>query len=152
MSETWPPFLAAFRDQALAGHGGLLRELEDLHRTSKLAEHVVGRDVLELEHRNAVRELVEHCGESDAGRLFQDMLAYVLAMAGYRSVRVNPVGVPDIELGDPDNAAVGSGVAEPGSVQVRLSREQVKRLVRLTLAAGELEVADELRSALEKPR
>jgi hypothetical protein len=141
---TWPRFLAAFRERALAGHVALLAELDSLHRTSRLAEQVAGREVLQLEHREAVRAVVTTLGEAGAGHVFQDMLAYVLALAGYRTVRVNPIGVPDIELAD---LALDGGREE---IRLTLAREQVECLLRLTREAGEMDLTTVLLAAVER--
>lgn len=97
---TWIPFLAAFRDSSLTGHRALQDELKELHDCGTLATRLTSSDILHYEHRRAVSGIVDHHGALVAGHIFRDLLAYALALAGYRTVHTNAVGVPDIELTD----------------------------------------------------
>ncbi len=94
----WPRFLGAFMPQALEGHEVLKAALADAHACNSLAEHLSGDDPLELEHRERIAAILDKHGPSLSGHIFQDLLAYLLGMAGYRNVQINPVGVPDIEV------------------------------------------------------
>jgi hypothetical protein len=96
----WRPFLGTFAQQALAGHEALQTELRELHHARKLPGRLIGADVLEMEHRNTLDAIIKHHGPRVAGHIFQDLLAYLLGLAGYRTVRTNPIGVPDIEVSD----------------------------------------------------
>jgi Holliday junction resolvase len=139
VERTWPAFLAAFGQLALAGHDALQKELSALHGSGRLAEHVVGAGVLEIEHRNAVQAIIDRHGAAVAGHVFQDLLAYLLVLAGYATVRTNPIGVPDIELSD----VVG---ADDRRVRLEISRKQVERLIRLARKAGDTALAESLES------
>ncbi len=108
LNRTWVPFLAAFVDRSFAGHKALQVELKELHDEGTLSQQLSTADVLEYEHRNSVQAIVNHHGALVAGHIFQDLLAYLLALAGYRTVRINPVGVPDIEVSDLVDFAAGS--------------------------------------------
>ncbi len=94
----WQRFLRAFMPQALEGHVVLKAALADAHSGNGLAEHLSGDDPLELEHRERIAAILEKHGASVSGHIFQDLLAYLLGMAGYRNVQINPIGVPDIEV------------------------------------------------------
>src|SRR5205807_2115145 len=74
IEQTWPPFLRAFRDEALVGHEALRTELKELNRLGRLQERLAADPVLELEHRNAVCEILDHHGAAVAGHIFQDLL------------------------------------------------------------------------------
>lgn len=94
----WPRFLREFMPQALESHEVLKAALADAHSGNSLAEHLSGDHPLELEHRERIAAILEKHGASPSGHIFQDLLAYLLGMAGYRNVQINPVGVPDIEV------------------------------------------------------
>ena len=132
--KTWPAFLRAFHDEALAGHEALCAELEDLRRSGKLQERVTKEPVLDLEHRNAVRAIVDSLGAAVSGHIFQDLLAYLLALAGYNRVQINPVGVPDVEVSE------FLGHSTTDVISLTLTRNQADRLVQLSKAAGEDEL------------
>lgn len=138
VEQRWPPFLRAFHDEALAGHEALCIELEELKRVGRLQERLAENPVLELEHRNAVRAIVDTHGAAVAGHIFQDLLAYLLALAGYNRVQINPIGVPDIELSD------FRGDLSSHLVTFTLTREQADLLVKLCRAAGEDKLAEAL--------
>ncbi len=137
VEHTWPAFLAAFGQQALSGHEALQEELSTLHRAGKLAEHVVDTDVLEFEHRSTVKAIIDQDGAAVAGHIFQDLLAYLLALAGYKTVRTNPIGVPDIEVSD-------LARADTDVVRLELSQQQVEALIRLARNAGDAALAESL--------
>ena len=99
--------------------------------------------MLETEHRATLCSFVEQNGESNAGRLAQDMLAYMLAMAGYQKVTLNAVGVPDFVLEDLRKS--DESAARP-MVNLTLPRPDVARLLELCRNAG----AEELVHVLEK--
>jgi len=99
VEHTWPPFLRAFHDRALMGHVTLRTELEELKRSRRLQERVTKESILDLEHRDNVRAIVDTLGAKVSGLIFQDLLAYLLALA-YDRVQINPVGVPDIEASE----------------------------------------------------
>ncbi len=142
VEQTWPPFLRAFLDEALAGHEALCTELEILRRSGKLQERVAKDPVLDLEHRNAVRAIVDSLGAAVSGHIFQDLLAYLLALAGYNRVQINPVGIPDIEVSE----FLGHSTSD--LVTLTVTRDQADRLVELSEAAGENELLKALRHRL----
>jgi hypothetical protein len=138
VEQMWPPFLRAFQDETLAGHEALCIHLEELKRVGRLRERVTKDPVLELEHRNAIRAIVDTHGAAVAGHIFQDLLAYLLVLAGYDRVQINPIGVPDIEVSE-FRDDLGSNL-----VTITLTREQADVLVRLCQAAGEDKLAEAL--------
>jgi len=144
VERTWPAFLAAFGQLALAGHDALQNELSALHESGRLAEHVLGADVLELEHRNSVKAIIDRHGAAVAGHVFQDLLAYLLVLAGYATVHTNPIGVPDIEVSDP-----AGEVADLVSLELR--REQVEALIRLARKVGDVALAENLELRISSP-
>ena len=147
VDEAWPRFLVAFADAAEAGHAALVSALEEAHASGGV-EALLPRDpVLAYERRAALRALLERHGEADAGRLAQDLLAYVLAWAGWRKVTLNPVGVPDFVLEEPD-----PGEPLPGDVTLTLPREEAERVGALFRAAGEQELARGLELSLREAR
>jgi hypothetical protein len=137
VDERWAPFLQAFREEALGGHGPLVAELARCHAERRIEKRLPPHRVLDVEHRSALEQLVARHGESGAGRVLQDLLAYLLAFAGYDQVTNNPVGVPDFVL---------SGVERRGEdrVAVELSRAEVDRLLALCNTAGEHGLATSL--------
>jgi hypothetical protein len=136
VDELWPPFLQAFADVAERGHTKLVAELDTLHRTGGLRERLPRDRVLGVEHLATVKELVRRHGESDAGRLAQDLIAYLLTLAGYRKVTLNPVGVPDFVL---DDCAVLT--APCSACRFSLPRSDAERVVALCRAAGDERLA-----------
>ncbi len=131
----WPAFLHAFVESAEQGHAGLVAELETLHAERRLRERVPRDRVLGVEHLANVKELVRRHGESDAGRLAQDLLAYLLALVGYSKVTLNAVGVPDFVL---EGCTVGDPVKH---VMISLVRTDAERVVALCRAAGDERLA-----------
>lgn len=138
VDELWPAFLGAYGDVLARGHAQLVTELDALHRTGRLGERVARQEVTAFEHRSAVKKLVEDQGESDAGRLAQDLLAYLIALAGYRKVTLNPVGVPDFVLEDCANGEDG------GKVTLTLSRADAERVAKACRDAGQERLAQEI--------
>jgi hypothetical protein len=147
VDEAWPRFLVAFADAVEAGHAALVTALEEAHARGDVEAFLPRDPVLAYERRAAVRALLERHGEADAGRLAQDLLAYVLAQAGWRKVTLNPVGVPDFVLEEPAH-----GEPQPGDVTLTLPREEAERVVALFRAAGEQALARELELSLRQAR
>jgi hypothetical protein len=139
VSRLWPPFLDAWKGAAGRGHEELLAELERSHREGTLLAALPKHDLLAVEHRRSVADLVAQHGESDAGRLTQDMLAYLIASAGYTRVTNNAVGVPDFVL-----AGLAGTVSRAA---VRLDDDDLQRLLRLCEEAGDTDLAARLREA-----
>ncbi|HET9597962.1 MAG TPA: hypothetical protein VFP65_20410 [Anaeromyxobacteraceae bacterium] len=141
VDELWPPFLQAFADAAERGHAALVEELDALHRAGRLREALPRERVLGVEHAAAMRRLVEFHGEAGAGRIAQDLLAYAMAMAGYRKVTLNAVGVPDFVLED--------CVAERRErVALSLAPADVERVAALCRAAGDERLARALEDGM----
>jgi hypothetical protein len=132
----WPAFLDGFKDEALEGHAALVEALARTHREATVAERLPAHPILAAEHRATVGELLARHGESDAGRIVQDLLAYLLADAGYRKVTNNPVGVPDFVL-----AELAGPAAAARTVHLALTEDEAERLLGLCRASGELELA-----------
>jgi hypothetical protein len=144
VEQTWPAFLRAFREAALAGHEVLRTELDVLQKAGKLRDRLTVEPVLELEHRETVRTIIESLGPAVAGHVFQDLLAYLLALAGYDKIQINPVGVPDIEVSEL------RGRLESNPVTLSITRQQAVRLVKVCQAAGESELVKALTLELEE--
>lgn len=142
----WPPFLAAFGETARRGHAELVGELEALHAAGRFQERLPRDRVLGVEHAANVRELVDRHGESDAGRLAQDLLAYLVAFAGYRKVTLNAVGVPDFVLEEWITAESGDGNAD--RVMLSLPRSDAERVATLCREAGDERLAREVEARL----
>ncbi len=132
----WPPFLDAFKEEALRDHGSLVEELARCHREGLIQGRLPEHRILAAEHRATLAELIASQGEADAGRISQDLLAYLLAHAGYRKVTNNPVGVPDFVLSDlARDADAGSKIV------FELTLEEAERLVSLCRSAGDDQLA-----------
>lgn len=147
VDETWPRFLVGFREAAEAGHGALVEALQAAHRDGTTRDLLPPDPVLAYERREAVRELLVQHGESDAGRLAQDLLAYVLAFAGWRKVTLNAVGVPDFVLEE-----VAAERAAPQQVTITLRRDEAERAAARLRAAGEHALALALESRIAAAR
>lgn len=147
VAEYWRPFLAAFWELSLQGHDTLCAELGALHADGKLREQVecYRGSVLEVDHRNSIQNIVRKLGESVAGHVFQDLFAYLLGMAGYRTVRMNAVGVPDIELEELER-----NNSTDDRVVVSFSYDQLERVIDLAQTAGEEPLARMLRESMRQ--
>ncbi len=143
LDEAWPRFLVGFRDAAEAGHGALVGALAAAHRDGTTRDRLPRDPLLSYERREAVRALLELHGESDTGRLAQDLLAYALAFAGWRKVTLNAVGVPDFVL--EERAA---DLEPPREVTITLAREDAERAAALLRAGGEHALARALEARL----
>jgi len=128
----FPRFLQGFLDEALEGHDALVAALGSLHASGALERRLPDWDVLDSEHRGNLRTLVERHGESGAGRILQDLLAYAIASAGYGKVVNNAVGVPDF---------VVSGLASAERVHLSVSAGEAAELARLCRLGGNEELA-----------
>jgi len=83
---------------------------------------------------------------TSAGHSFQGLLAYLLAAADYRRVRIKAsIGVPEIEVSD----FVG-GQESDGSISVILTRAQLSRLLVLCEEAGDVKLARTLWAVIGK--
>jgi hypothetical protein len=142
----WPAFLRAFHVEALAGHEALKAELERLRKLGRLKDRMSKDSVLELEHRNAMRAIVESLGPSVSGHIFQDLLAYLLAFAGYNRIQINPVGIPDIVVSDLVDHA------DARFITISLTQEQVDRLVELGKIAGDEELVTAIVDQCHRPK
>jgi len=142
VAELWPPFLQAFLDVAERGHGELVEELEGSFRAGRLRHALPRERVLAVEHVAAMRRLVEFHGEVGAGRIAQDLLAYLMAMAGYRKVTLNAVGVPDFVLEDCEASQ------RPERVSFSLATADAERVAALCRAAGDERLAQAVECGL----
>lgn len=137
----WKAFLQAFREPALAGLDPLKKELSRLHIDGAILLRLPTYQVLDLDHRETVSAIISAHGESVAGQIFQALFSYLLASAGYRSVTINTVGVPDVELGEPDGERVGY-ILGP------FSQEEVSRLHSYCEAARDQMLAKRITTIL----
>lgn len=108
------------------------------HAKGQLQETLPTHEVLAIDHKAAMLEVVEHCGQSGSGRIFQRLFAYLLGLVGYRTVTVNTIGVPDVVASDPSQ--------EDEQVGFRLTVEESWRLIRHCRLAGDTELASRLLS------
>lgn len=138
IDDLWPAFLFAYLDTAKKGHLALSKELQNRHADGQLQEPLPTHEVLAIDHQAAMSEVVSHCGNSGSGRIFQRLFAYLLGLAGYRTVTVNTIGVPDVVASDPTQ--------ENEHVEFQLTVDQSRRLVRHCRAAGDTELASRLLS------
>ena len=138
IEDLWPPFLIAYLDIAKEGHLALSKELQSRHAKGQLQEALPTHEVLAIDHKAAMSEIVEHCGRSGSGRICQRLFAYLLGLVGYRTVTVNTIGVPDVVASDP--------IQEDEQVDFRLTIEESWRLVRNCKLAGDKELASRLLS------
>jgi hypothetical protein len=146
LDQWWKPFLRAFLDEAMTGREALHEELARCHADGTMEARLPGHAVLDAEHRGALADLIGHHGESTAGQVLQELFAYLLAHAGYRTVTINPIGVPDIVMSDlrPDAAArrrVQLGTFDP---------TEVRKLVQYCQKAGDARLAERLLGCLEQ--
>ena len=144
VDELWPPFLHAFFRDAMRGHDALCEVLAQSHEHGTVKARVSAERVLETDHRDAVRTLIEHHGESQAGHVFQDLFAYLVGCAGYENVLLNPVGVPDVTVSgfhDPldDEAQINLG---------RFSVAEARKMLEHCERAGDRLLADRIRGRL----
>ena len=137
VAANWPAFLDAFKEEALRDHATLVEALVHCHSEGLVPDRLPRHTILAAEHRATLKQIIDVRGESGAGRIMQDLLAYLLAFAGYREVTNNAVGVPDFVLSDP---IIGTDVRE-GTVVVELTHDEAGRLLDLCRSAGEDELA-----------
>jgi len=136
----WRPFLQAFLDDVMIGRDALREELRRWHEEGTLGERLSGLEVPHAEHRTSIRKVLKRYGESMAGHIFQDLFAYLLAHAGYRKVIINSIGVPDIQLSEPNVLQGSDASVDIGSVTL----EEALRLIEHCKAAGDLGLAARL--------
>lgn len=104
--------------------------------------------------------LVECLGPARAGTVFQDLLAYLLVFAGYGSLRINPVGVPDIELSGWKTTARIADVSEDSentlgefledgapAVTITVTSEQLRQITESCQSCGHEDLAELLARA-----
>lgn len=140
VDEMWPIFFAGWKDVAARGHEELLVELGRAHREGTIGHRLPRYEVLNVEHRDSFAKLVDNHGEHEAGRLAQDLLAYVIAFAGYGRITNNPIGVPDFVLEGRRN--------RPAGVTLTLTEGEAARFLRICVSAGESVLADRVRERL----
>ncbi|UQA61390.1 hypothetical protein [Polyangium aurulentum] len=140
LDQHWRRFLRAFQEEALISREALHAELVRCHAEETVEERLPSDTVLEAEHREAVATVIARHGEAAAGRIFQDLFAYLLAHAGYRKVTVNPVGVPDVVVSDLQRPEESRRMVQVGLLEVA----EVRRLAQYCRKAGDLELAERL--------
>jgi hypothetical protein len=136
VEQQWKPFLAAYFETAMLGYKTLRRELHTRLQRGTLAQCLPQDAILRCEHRAALKELLSVLGPSGTGRVLQRLFAYLLGVIGYRTVTVNAIGVPDVE--------VSNLIADPGEVNLRTSPEDLARLIRYCREAGDSSLAARL--------
>ena len=145
ITDVWPPFLQAFFEDAMRGHEALCEVLKHAHENGTVAARLPTERVLDTDHRDAIQSLIEHHGESPAGHIFQDLFAYLVGHAGYSTVTLNPVGVPDVTV---------SGLRRAGlndSVEIDLGRfnlSDARRLLRYCEESNDEALAARIRVQL----
>lgn len=142
LDRTWPPFLDFFMEDALGRFEDLVPTLEKHHSQRKLIPAPAGNSILETDHMANIAAIVDKHGASSAGRVFQVLFAYLLGAAGYKSVVINPVGVPDIELSQP----LVMEIKKPLSIS--LSPEEALRLRDYCAKAGDSELCEHIKKLL----
>lgn len=133
----WPRFLRGFMKEAKQGHAVLQRELKTEHATGRIEARLQGDEPLKLEHGQRIEELIAQHGAGPVGHIFQDLLAYLIALVGYRHVQTNPVGVPDIEL---SGLRAENEHNDLSTVSLELTADQLTRLARICRTAGDEEL------------
>lgn len=137
LSARWPAFLRAYIEGAISTRANLKIDLKRRHDSGTLGEWVSNDRVLDLDHLENVRRVVDAHGEGVAGGIFQDLFAYLLSSIGYATVVSNTIGVPDV---------AASGLRGNASVNLQsFSLGEVERMAELCEKAGELALADRLR-------
>ena len=96
----WPRVLNAFSKEAENGYEELSTVLKEHHDAGTLAGYLKKEEPPEYDHKNRIQKIIDAQGEKKAGLLFQVFFGYLVALAGYRSVTINAVGVPDVLLAD----------------------------------------------------
>ncbi len=138
LSGRWPAFLQAYIESAVASRANLKNDLKIRHHSGTLGERVSTDRILDLDHLENVRRVVDAHGEGVAGGIFQDLFAYLLGYIGYATVVSNTIGVPDVSV---------SGLRGNESVeQQSFSRGEVERMAELCEKAGEVALAKRLRN------
>jgi hypothetical protein len=146
VARMWPPFLQAFFNDAMQGHDALCEALQRSHEHRTVGARLTGERVLEADHRDAIRKLFEHHGESLAGHVFQDLFAYLVGYAGYANVLLNPVGVPDVTVS-------GFHQRDSGDFQIELGRfsvAEVRQLLRYCEQSDDHLLAERIRTRLSE--
>ncbi len=139
---SWPQMLHSFLEDALASHGQLTERLRHCHEQDTMREQLPTFQVLEHDHKQALDKVFGELGEAEAGRVLQDLFAYLLCLAGYRSITSNPVGVPDFVATGLEGEA-----SEDRLVSILVTREEAERIVACCQKAGEIELATKVLSA-----
>lgn len=141
----WPRLLGAFLDDALASHEQLTARLRQCHESGSLRDQLPAHEVLDHDHRNALNAIFENLGEAEAGRVLQDLFAYLLGLAGYRSITVNAIGVPDLVATDLEPSG-----AQERSVTVVVTLPEALRVARWCKETGDEELAGKVVAAVKK--
>ena len=145
ITDVWPPFLQAFSEDAMRGHEALCEVLKHAHENGTVAARLPTERVLDTDHRDAIQSLIEHHGESPAGHIFQDLFAYLVGHAGYVTVTLNPVGVPDVTV----SGLRSAGVSDALEIDLgRFSVKQARQLLRYCEESKDEVLAARIRAQL----
>jgi len=116
LDANWRSFLAANLELAVKGHDATKSGLDRLHKEGRLTEGFPEDRILDAEHAEHMKRVVESLGESQSGVIFQDLFAYSLALGGYKDVGINAVGVPDVELAGLSGSDSGFSAGEVAEI------------------------------------
>ncbi len=133
----WPRLLFALMEEALCGHDALMAVFERCRQRGGLRERLREEPVLDSEHAENLRRLLEKHGEQSMGRIMQDLFAFLLILAGYQGVTINPVGVPDVEAQLPF-----------GDEHVVFTPDELRRLADYCERAGDRNLSERIRAHL----
>jgi hypothetical protein len=137
LEDAWRPYLHGYLAYAIGSRADLQSELERRYRARNLAAPICADPILNCDHLNNLRQIVNAHGEGVAGGVFQDLFAYLLAYLGYTKVVSNAIGVPDI---------TASGLTGNESVTLSsFNRSEIERMAQLCEKAGDVELAGRLR-------
>ena len=145
VASLWPPFLQAFFEDAMRGHEPLCEALKYAHEHGAVSARLPTERVLDIDHRDAIQALIDHHGESLAGHIFQDLFAYLVGHAGYATVTLNPVGVPDATV----SGLRGVVASEASEIDLgRFSLAEARQLLRHCEVRGDEKLAARIRALL----
>ena len=145
IADVWPPFLQAFFEDAMRGHEALCEVLKHSHENGTVAARLPTERVLDTDHRDAIQSLIDHHGESPAGHIFQDLFAYLVGHAGYATVTLNPVGVPDVTI----SGLRGVGIDDAREVDLgRFSLKEARQLLQYCEDSEDEAIAARIRAQL----
>lgn len=131
----WPQLLATLLDKSLEGHKSLNNEFHRWREMGRCRQLLWREKVLDVEHTANFRRLHEHHGDQVTGGILQDLFAFLLLLAGYGRITVNPVGVPDVE------AHLVKTEKETGDLQSALTAGEIRIIADYCRRAGDENMA-----------